>query len=174
MRTRQIPTFTDLKARLWDYKNKNMIYIKDLCQFADYGIHESGDGGFNGSITDNIMIASPFVDKRGNRLYEKDLVRLLVPDYPGIDRDIVEVCYTDSGWDFMWVHRLGSGSMHEWLAEKGACVKVGNIYSEPWMIRRFMDELKEKELAEIKERELKELSELMARYGNPVDNENAQ
>ena len=61
----------DFEVRIWDAVNKEMIVITDFSLANVYKLKE-------GMTTDEPMIASPYYDIHGERLFEKDVVIPLI------------------------------------------------------------------------------------------------
>ncbi|HFK1529874.1 TPA: YopX family protein [Bacillus cereus] len=69
-----------IKFRVYDTKNKTMIYMKNLSFFYDQGIHEIIDGvGEGKDNTYELMQYINQIDSKGRDIYEGDIVTWYSP-----------------------------------------------------------------------------------------------
>jgi len=157
----------DFAVRIWDSKNKKMVVVTDLTLDTFYKLH-------TGNNEDDPMLASPYYDKNGERLFENDI---MVYHY---DNDVVsyDIVQLDEykGWVAYDVRhnnkwKLGDftrpGIFDSWEPIRENSIKyerVGNVYSHPNLISDHIKEYQEKEEAEKREKELQCLMKLKAKY----------
>lgn len=167
----------DFAVRIWDSKKKEMVIVTDLTLNTFYKLH-------TGENKEDPMIASPFYDIKGVRLFENDVV--VWPYYLENNSDELEYCvvkidYYD-GWSLHGLigKRYSTPKMcnclvrndwrsHSTLAHEDSInhVKIGDIYSLSETISKAKQEYKEKVEADKQEKELQCLMKLKAKYENP-------
>jgi hypothetical protein len=165
----------DFAVRIWDSKNKEMVIITDLTIHNFYKLH-------SGENTEDPMLASPYYDQFGVRLFENDIVDRLPGDQ---DDEAKEYGYrygivrlnAKSGWvlynpikeynyymkdelisELRWSSRVGPHPMSL------TCERIGDIYSTPDIIPRVIEECKLMEEAKKREKELQCLIKLKEKY----------
>lgn len=164
----------DFAVRIWDSKNKEMVIVTELTLDTVYKLRI-------GENKECPMLASPYYDIKGDRLFENDVV--VWPYYLETAADELEYETVTLDDDYGWVLRGEIGKnysspkmcdclvrndwrSHSTLAHHNAInyVKIGNIYSLSDTISKAKIEYQEKKEAEKREKELQCLLKLKAKY----------
>jgi hypothetical protein len=157
----------DFAVRIWDSKNKEMVIITDLTLNTFYKLH-------TGENQEEPMLASPFYDTKGVRLFENDIVMYRY-DNDRVSYDVVKLDES-RGWivydelhDHTWqlAGFARSGFFDDWEPTRENAVKyekVGNIYTHPDLIQNSIKEYHEIEEAKKREKELQCLMKLKEKY----------
>lgn len=164
----------DFAVRIWDSKMKEMVIVTDLTLNTFYKLHA-------GENKEEPMIASPFYDIKGERLFEDDIVvwsYYLENNSEELEYEKVTLDEYGGWYLYGEIGKRWSGNKmydclvrndwrsHSTLAHHNSInyVKIGHIYSLQDIISKAKAEYKEKEETEKKEKELQCLMKLKAKY----------